>query len=767
MDYIAHKSEDGRVQTVKEHLSGTARRAASFGELFHVRDIVYQMGLLHDLGKYSQEFQQRILENGPRTDHSTAGGIECGKLNRSVIGKMQAYGIAGHHSGLPDGGSRTDTAEDTTLAGRLKRKEIHDRCDLRVYKDELGELEEIKGVPLKVRKGSEGFQISFLTRMMYSCLVDADYLDTERFMTGKIPERGNIDSPEQLLNKFNEYISSWWNPQNEINKKRCEILRDCIDNADREQGLYTLTVPTGGGKTMASLGFALNHMVYHKENIKRIIYVIPYTNIIEQNAAVFANVLGEENVIEHHANISYDINDADEDTKEELYRRKRLATENWDANLIVTTNVQFFESLFSSRPGKCRKLHNIANSVIIFDEAQMLPLEYLQPCVKAIAELVADYHCTAVLCTATQPSLRKFIPKEIPIKEICTSVKSLHNFFERTMIKELGKISDVELVERIRQQMQVMCIVNSRKQAQNLYQLLKHEEGVFHLTTYMTPAHRKEILSTVRSILEEKKPCRLIATSLMETGVDVDFPCVYRARAGLDSIIQAAGRCNREGKWNAEESIVYVFDAEECYTKNYPAFIKTASRVEREVELAQEDISSPEAITYYFDLLYILSDKETDKKRILERIEHDKKYFNFPFRKIDADFKLIDQNTKMLFIPMKYGKGDKAIELEMKLRNGFLDRKTLRDAAQYSVNVYEHQFRELHRTGKMTVVDDEVAILDDCSLYDQNLGLHIVIEEGEGFLCRKNAGNSNPCIPAINQAKHTNTYFNPHLLMLR
>ncbi|MFT9056848.1 MAG: CRISPR-associated helicase Cas3', partial [Ethanoligenens sp.] len=520
-------------QPLLAHLEQVAARAQKFGDAFGSGMFANLCGLFHDLGKYSDKFQRHLLQNGPRVDHSTAGAQELSR-RFGTLGFLLAYCVAGHHAGLPDGGTKAATADDPTLCGRLKKKvEPYDG-----YTTELNlekEIQELQ-LPLQPLEGA-GFSLSFYIRMLYSCLVDSDYLDSEAAMNGAVERKIGEDIPA-LAVKLEEYIQRLGEPDNDINRKRTQILRDCMAHAEWEKGLYTLTVPTGGGKTISSLAFALEHA--KRRGMRRVIYVIPYNSIIEQNAAVFKKILGEENVLEHHSNFNYD------DSSEQLIRQ-RLATENWDMPVIVTTTVQFFESLFANRSSKCRKLHHLADSVIIFDEAQMLPLPYLKPCVRAIAELVYNYGCTSVLCSATQPALGEQFPKELLTRELCSGTGKLYSFFRRTELIQVGPLSDAELAKRLNMEKQVLCIVNTRAQAQALFLLLQ-KEGSFHLSTLMYPKHRSQVLDEIRQRLRNGKPCRVVATSLIEAGVDVDFPVVYRAQAGLDSQIQAAGRCNREGK---------------------------------------------------------------------------------------------------------------------------------------------------------------------------------------------------------------------------
>ena len=391
MKYIAHL-EGGREQTVKEHLQGTAKLSAEFAKKFGKEEWGYCCGYLHDIGKYSVEFQHKIRENGnERIDHSTAGAKVC--METGGIYPVMSYCIAGHHAGLPNYGSSQDGGSEATIMGKMKKS----LKDYSVYKDEI-EIPKVTTVPIEYGETKNpDFALSVFIRMLYSCLVDADFLDTEAFMKNGQIKRDAGESIEILLQKLEKYVAKWLlNKEiDTVNGRRTEILRNCLEAGKREKGLFHLTVPTGGGKTVASLAFALRHAVHN--NMDRVIYVIPYTSIIEQNAQIFRSILGDENVLENHCNVDY------RDSEE--WNPMKLAAENWDKPVVVTTNVQFFESLFGNKSSKCRKLHNIVNSVVIFDEVQMLPTDYLKPCVAMIEELVNSFEASVVLCTATQPAL--------------------------------------------------------------------------------------------------------------------------------------------------------------------------------------------------------------------------------------------------------------------------------------------------------------------------------------------------------------------------
>ena len=718
MKFLGHKnSKDDSEQLLNEHLIGVSRLAGKFASEFGEADIGKIVGLYHDIGKYSLEFQKYIRgERKLRTDHSTAGAYELYNV-KNYVNLISAFCVAGHHGGLINIGMPS-IPDETTFFGRLKKK----IPNYDAYKQEIEiphASSNSKLLPIIIK---DSFAAMFYTRMIFSCLVDADFLDTEKFMrAGKI-NRGGFSEVALLKKILDEYIDkNFLNEKNvrynePINQRRREILKECTNNGDKfTENLLSLTVPTGGGKTISSMAFALHNAV--KNGRKRIIYVIPYMSIIEQTAKIFADIFGPGNVIEHHSGAEYN----DTDSQEENI--KRLATENWDAPIIVTTNVQFFESLFSNRTSKCRKLHNIANSVIIFDEAQMIPTEFLKPCAAAINELTKHYNCTAVLCTATQPSMEKLFEGQ-QMKEICSNVEENYNFFRRSGIKVLEeKITADELVERLKANRQVLCIVNKKKTAGEIFENLKDAENIFYLSTNLCPVHRAQILTQIKKCLEENQACRVISTSLVEAGVDLDFPCVYRETAGLDSIIQAAGRCNREGKFSANESLTYVFKLAD--EKTLPRQNLRISATNLVCEKYFSEIDSPPAIKFYFDYLHKLSGNNLDKKEILEKLSKDLK-----FKDIAEKFKLIDEDTKAVLIPYD----EVAKDMAQRLLSGEFSRALLRKAGKYVVNVYGETFKEMLAAQKITMVDESLALLSDLNFYDKNSGLNQKIESGSAII---------------------------------
>lgn len=708
---LAHGATDEHPegQSIEAHLKGTGELAETFAAEFGAAANGKLCGLAHDIGKYSDEFQLR-LRGGKKVDHATAGAIECFKIKAA----FEAVCVIGHHSGLPNVGHKdADTTESQTFFGRKLRAEQGGIPDYR--KNWNGHI----ALPQDYfRPSGRGFATAFYIRMLYSCLVDADYIDTETFMNGDAG-RGNYEPLSALCDKLTAYISKWNNPTREIDILRQKILNSCIEKASAPRGIFSLTVPTGGGKTVASMAFALNHAAAN--SMKRIIYVIPYTSIIEQNAKVFRDILGQENVVEHHSSVSYELSE----NADELEYRSALATENWDAPVIVTTAVQFFESLYANRSSKCRKLHNIANSVIIFDEAQMIPSNNLRPCVAAIAELVRAYNATAVLCTATQPAIDEMLleySKKESVVELCPDVDGMFEKFRRTSFEKEGRLTTDELVSRLESQQQVLCIVNTRKFAQEVYEALP-SEGRFHLSTLMCPVHRKQKLDEIRERLKSGKTCRVVSTSLIEAGVDVDFPRVFREMAGLDSILQAAGRCNREGKRSAESSIVTVFESENKVNKLIAVNRDAAEETVRDWTQPNTTSTIERYFKAYRDFL-----RNDDKSGVMTASEKGISGCGLPFEWIAKEFKLIDQNTFAVYIPIGEGK-----ELVSRLREGERSRGLYRRAGMYSVSVYQNQFDSLINAGAAEPFGDDAAILTDLSLYSDEKGLATDVRDGSAL----------------------------------
>ena len=698
--YLAHLTEDGRTQTILEHLKGTASLCSAFAAAFDAEAQGQLAGMAHDIGKYSAAFQRR-LHGGPKVDHASAGAFECLKAQQLAA----AFAISGHHGGLPDGGGRGDAAGTGTFWGRINRASQRNLEGYHAWQSEFSLPH--ANTPAFAGTRLEGM---FFTRMLFSCLVDADYTDTGAFMDNSPYLPASSSSMEELWRRLETYVSGWFPPKGALNMQRCVILEQCMSaGAQYGPGLFTLTVPTGGGKTVASLSFALAQAKARR--MKRIVYVIPYTSIIEQTAQIFREILGDENVLEFHSGVQFDQQEDDASSPETAPLTRSVET--WDVPVIVTTAVQFFESLYACQPSKCRKLHNLAQSVLIFDEAQMLPLPYLRPCVWAIAQLVRHYGASAVLCTATQPALdpifQEFAP-EIPIREICPMAEAHWESFRRVSFQQAGTLSWMDLAARLQQQEQVLCVVNTRRAAREVFHQLSGP-GNFHLSTLMYPAHRRRILDEIRRRLRDGLPCRVVSTSLIEAGVDVDFPAVYRELSGLDSILQAAGRCNREGKRPPEDSIVTIFQGEDPP----PRLFETSIGAGKIVLDHCQDVSSRAAIhTYLSTLLDLKGADAQDAHHILPLMESE----FFPFRTVAERFHLMESPTTTVYLPLEEGAG--LVEL---LRSGQYSRTLYRRLGQYGVSVYPQHLAALEQAGALEHLEDGSVVLRDIGLYTQTTGL--------------------------------------------
>jgi CRISPR-associated endonuclease/helicase Cas3 len=711
MEYWAHIRESDKTrQSLEDHLNNVACLAKGFAETFNAGEWAYLAGLWHDIGKYSAEFQRRLhllsddenSETSPgKVDHSTAGA-QHSFSSLSQVGKMIAYAIAGHHAGLPEGKSN----ELSCLTERLKKS----IPDISSCPNEILSNPYKISLPFLLDSSSPNrasFQLWLYIKMIYSSLVDADFLDTEAFMNPeKASWRSGYPQIELLWRNLSLTLDKMKTTSSPINIKRTEILDECMKASELKPGLFSLTVPTGGGKTISSLAFALNHALKFK--MKRIIYVIPYTSIIEQNAEVFRKILGDNSVLEHHSNFEPDFEDS----------RLKLAAENWDVPLIVTTNVQFFESLFACRTSVNRKLHNIAGSVVILDEAQMLPLHLLKPCLEVLRELALHYNSSIVLCTATQPALSKrddFKEGLENVREIITDPVSLYRTFKRVKTNILPDISDDELAEKILSSEQVLCVVNTRKHARELFEKIKDNAGVFHLSALMCPVHRSKVLSLIRKALSDGKTCRVVSTSLIEAGVDIDFPVVYRALSGIDSIAQAAGRCNREGRLK-EPGQVFVFSQK---GSSPPGYLKQSAQTAELIMRKYEELLSIEAIEDYFNSIYWLKGDGLDAKDILADLAEGMKTGDFPFRVIAGKFRIIEEFTDPVIIPFN----DEAGKIINELKYSEFPSHAVRKAQRFTVQIHRKALAGLICAGSVEVVNEQYYVLTNMDLYKDDIGL--------------------------------------------
>lgn len=752
--FLAHIAEDGREEAVEEHLRAVADRAADFAACFDSEGWAYNMGALHDIGKYTDAFQRRIKENGPRVDHSTAGASVLAASGD--LGTLLAYAIAGHHAGLPDGcptGENTRRGtEESTLEKRLMRFNDASSSDVTWLSRIPVERLELRGPrnmprPLVGIRERSGYRAGFWVRMMFSCLVDADFLATEEFMQGDTRKSLSCASTGELRDALEGKLSVFYPPRTSLNELRCRILDDCRAAATGRPGFYALTVPTGGGKTLGSLRFALSQAAQSDYPGARVIYAVPYTSIIEQNADVIRGMIGQGQVLEHHSGFDFDSVDEGADGQKptaaedggrsaDLGETLRLAAENWDAPVVVTTNVQLFESIYSNRASKCRKLHNLANSVIVLDEAQMLPVEYLKPCLAALEELVKHYGCTVVFCTATQPALSGIT--ESLSKPIEISRAGLESFetLRRVTYRLEGALDDAQLVERLRDEKQALCILDNRKQTRAVFELLDDGDA-YHLSTLMYPEHRRAVISGIRQRLKDGLPCRVISTSLVEAGVDLDFPVVYRAMSGLDSIVQAAGRCNRNDTRSCAESLVHIFEPDGSYRRPREVSQRAAigQSVLRDLGLPEEgdglldvDLGSPEIMEEYFKRLYDIRRDGMDKVGAYKRMANERGgWGSYPFRSVAEDFKLIESADCSVIVP------NEAIEEEIeRLREGIASRGAMRRLRQYSVNVYRTSLQSLD--GSIEQIAEDTFLLINPERYSSTCGLDLSDRHGEGLM---------------------------------
>ncbi|MCU7926130.1 MAG: CRISPR-associated helicase Cas3' [Candidatus Thiodiazotropha sp. (ex Dulcina madagascariensis)] len=726
--YFAHSGNNpdkSDWQPLSEHLHHVADLAASSAKHFKASQLAQIAGLLHDAGKYSEAFAQR-LEGGKRVDHATAGAkIAIQQWER--LGKIIAYIVAGHHAGLANGVDLGDNR--ATLEERLKKDiPLLDEA----WKQALVLPDQLPFPPHKpAEKSFHGFQLAFLIRMLYSCLVDADFIDTERFyrkLEGKTQNRSEHPPLQKLQVALDKHLTALQertaaHSPSAVNDLRKKVLEYARKQAQSEPGLFSLTVPTGGGKTLTSMAFALDHALKHQ--LRRVIYVIPFTSIIEQNAKVFRDLFGEfgnDIVLEHHS--AFD--DAGFDWREETKDKLRLAMENWDAPIVVTTAVQFFESLFADRSSKCRKLHNISGSVIILDEAQMMPQKLLRPTMAAIDELARNYNCSVVLCTATQPALLRsdeFHNGFQNVREIAPDPARLYRKLDRVTVRHIGIQTDEDLAERIAGNIQILIIVNNRRHARALFELTDGGDSHYHLTTLMCAKHRKMILEEIRIKLKSGEPCKVISTSLIEAGVDVDFPMVMRAEGGLDSVAQAAGRCNREGGRAKEDSELLIFITPDW--KAPPELEQAAACMRQVVRNHSGDLLASEAIKAYFRDLFWRNDAQLDSKKILNVHRDHCQCLSFPFQNIARDYRIIESHLHPIIIPYD-SEAEKWIE---RLHHAEFVGRIAGKLQQYLVQVPKQAFIVLKTAGVIVAIQperfgDQFWKLNNQGIYDEAAGLN-------------------------------------------
>ncbi len=721
---LAHARQDAAGQWLPhhldDHLRGVAILAELFAAAFSAGDWAKPAGLWHDLGKYRPAFQRYIRSasgydahietTSGRVDHSTAGALHAMERMKGQ-GRILAYLIAGHHAGLPDWQSAVAPA--SSLVYRLKQ------ADLLAEALTQSPPADILDAPLPT--SNPGWRdYALWIRLLFSCLVDADFLDTEQFMApDKTGLRGQYPALAELEPRFEAYMTALAARANDtpVNRIRALVLDRCRNAAEQTPGLFSLTVPTGGGKTLASLAFALRHARHHGK--RRIFYVIPYTSIIEQTADVFRGVFGEDAVLEHHSNL-----DSEQETP-----CSRLACENWDASLIVTTNVQFFESLFAARPSRTRKLHNIINSAVILDEAQLLPPDFLTPILGTIRELSRHYGVSFVLCTATQPALasrrgfdfafdgldavREIVGDPGAVRELPTQLRRV----EVALPVDLHAPTSWEtLAAELATHPRVLCIVDRRDDARILHSLLPM--GTVHLSGLMCGQHRADVIAAIKQRLTAGELLRVVSTQLVEAGVDLDFPVVYRALAGLDSIAQAAGRCNREGRLIGLGHVVIFVPP----TEPPVGHLRQARDAGRQLLLRRPpDPLAPDLFAEYFQSLYWRKGAAgLDRQDITTLLKNNQK-LEFGFRTAAERFQLIPETQAPVIV--RYGNSERLLG-RLARPGDDLDRKTLRQLQRYVVNIPRRIHQRLLAEGAIEERRPGLYV-QVAPLYDSDIGLRV------------------------------------------
>lgn len=730
--YIAHIREDtGEIQTVKEHCINTANLSRQYA-IPELKDIAYVIGMFHDVGKYQESFVRKITTGkNIRVEHSTCGALVVKEKYPYPVSIVMEYCIAGHHSGIPDGGFPGDGPEQSTLQGRMKRnfENYEDyRTDL-----EFNELNQKEFMDFLI-KDCDGNadklidKFAFITRYLFSCLVDADSSDTASFCNGEAESRKLIADFETCLSIVNQKLASFIN-ETQLQKTRSELQRQAFQRADNKSEIYLMNMPTGSGKTLTSVKIALEKVCMDKTK-KRIIYIIPYNSIIDQMATVVDNMFKDHlEILRHQSTFSYE----DREEMTEDYRKAaKLATENWDAPFIITTSVQFFESIYSNRRGKLRKLHNMADSILIFDEAHMMPQEYLQPCLQAVTYITRYLNSEAIFLTATMPDfenlLRKYALSDSKIINLIEDKKAFE-YFKKCRYEYTGEITEEQLITRSIEYPSTLIIVNKKETARKLFQNCTGQK--YHLSTYMTVRDRKKVLQEIEEQLRNletdfpglnnvspERRITIISTSLIEAGVDLDVSCVFREILGLDNILQAGGRCNREGKRKTAK--VFVFELEESGREKT---ISEKISITKDLFNKYKDVSDPACIEEYYRRLFCMKNDAIQKNTIHQMHPS---LDSIPFKEYAESFNIIDDRSISLVI----NQDEKSEILINSLRYG--GSASTRELQNYTCTISQRDLEELI---EQNVVDDfgtGIFCLTNTDYYDEEQG--ILFEGHDYFL---------------------------------
>jgi CRISPR-associated endonuclease/helicase Cas3 len=705
LGYVAHTPNDrGEWHSLKKHLLDVATRTRAWAEPFGAGDLAYWAGLLHDLGKYSCDFQRylRECERAARTGATPPRPGSAPHKQVGAIAVQQAeFGlpplapiIFGHHGGLPN------VAELPSLLADPRIPEV--APILKKAAEDCVELATRPGISPSVLRAlcPDRLTAEMLLRMVFSCLVDADSLDTERhgdLAPGTVRARPmpSLETLREQLRQNQEQLQASA-PATSLNKLRAEVYTACREAAALPPGVFKLTVPTGGGKTRSSLAFALEHAVRH--GLERVIYAIPYTSIVDQTTEVFEQIFGEGTVLEHHSAIEPD----DDAPQQELWRR--LASQNWDAPLIVTTTVQLFESLFSNRPGRCRKVHRLARAVIVLDEVQSLPPTRLQALVDGLRVLCERFGSTVLLCTATQPALDRDALESVgfgSVREIAPDPGRLFRELKRVTY-DISPLAESEgwtwerVATEMRQSPACLTIVNTRRHALDLLDALNDPEAL-HLSTLLCGRHRRDVLAKIRRRLASGEPCRLVATQVVEAGVDLDFPRVLRALGPLDRIVQAAGRCNREGRRPAAESRVVIFRPAAAGTPrgSYRTGIEAASKLLRR----GADLHNPELYEHYFRTVF--------RRGTLDEHGIQKLRAEWDFPRVAEKMRLIEDDTVGVLVRYAPYAGEIDQLLERIQSAPRMTRALWQEAQPFMVALRRREFDGFRKRGLVTEVRND------------------------------------------------------------
>lgn len=736
VNYIAHiNDKTGEKQSVSEHSRNVAEMSGKFA-IDELADLAFNAGLFHDIGKYQADFQRRISGENVRVEHSGCGAQMCMSKYQNILGFILGYCIAGHHSGLPDGGSKSDDASMSTLYGRIKRKyEEGNSYSQWETEEELGKL--VKQLDYNAvqdfvmadcSNDAQKFhdKLAFWIRYCFSCLTDADTIDTAKFC-GENKDVSMKTNFSNCLAQLDKYFLAF-KLQTKLQKKRKTIQEQVFANVDKSANIYTINMPTGSGKTLCSVKFALEKAI--TEHKKRIIYVIPYNSIIDQTAKIFENIFGSDmELLRHQSTFSYSDEEYGDSEENVSYRLKaKYNTENWQADFIITTAVQFFETICSHKKSRLRKLHNMADSVIIFDEVHQLPIKYLRPCLQAVSCVTKYLNSLAVFMTATMPDFKSLIEKyafdNVNVMDLVTDKTDFTHFY-KCRYHYLNAKSNEFIVQQAQNAPSALIIVNARSTAREIFSLCTGEK--YHLSTYMTARDREKTIAAIKAGLAklsadypdfkdvppERRIC-VVSTSLIEAGVDLDFYTVYRELNGLDSILQAGGRCNREGY--REYGDVYIFE-------------QTGSNInDKKIEITRgivenvENLNDSGVVADYYDRIFKIYEEEISKLGMSGE-KGAAVNGSIPFRDIDMHIiddllttslvVIQDENCKQLIDKLQY--------------TGIADMHKLQ---KYSCTIYNRELEELLKQG-VAKEQNGIAWLVDNNYYDENIG---VIFEGHDYI---------------------------------